>query len=87
MPNASVLEHVPHRPDWTGVPLLDAVAKAMLAAVEEGRAKERCDQAALDTAHQATLRATDEVMRLWRQIDIELTAARRAPQATALGGR
>ncbi|WP_173039000.1 hypothetical protein [Phytohabitans flavus] len=71
----------------TGVPLLDAVAAAMLAAKEEGRAEERGDQGAIAAAQAATLRATDEVMRLWRQLDIEVSAARTAPTATRPLGR
>lgn len=69
----------------TGVPLLDAVIAAMVAARDEGAARALADaagrttDAATTAARARTLAALAEVKRLWRQLDIEVQAARQTP--------
>jgi len=69
-----------------GAPLLDAVTVAIQAAYDEGAEAAHYGGQATKAAHDRTVAALSEVQRLWRQLEIELTAARQ-PKATAPAGR
>lgn len=71
----------------TGVPLLDAIVTALIAAYEEGRADEAGDPIARVAAYQVSLTTIAEVQRLWKQLDIEVNAGRnrKAPGHRAEG--
>ncbi|MDQ7910768.1 hypothetical protein RB614_40385 [Phytohabitans sp. ZYX-F-186] len=51
----------------TGVPLVDAVIAAAMAAFEHGKAVQRGDRPACAVAYDRTMQALTEVQRLWTE--------------------
>lgn len=61
------------------MPLVDAIATALIAAYEEGRADAGGDPVEQAAAHRVTMAAIAEVQRLYGQFDLEVRHARKAP--------